>query len=106
MSLQPLLAQFLTALTGPWATGIATVPLVFTGGVLVPGEPDQAGLRCCKCRFGDDDNIAFFETAQISRLFRIENGAHHVVPGFYESRAYPGYREVIFHDLLLLSISS
>ncbi len=43
MSLQPLLAQFLTALTGPWATGIATVLLVFTGGVLVPGEPDHAG---------------------------------------------------------------
>jgi len=43
MSLPPLLAQFLTALTGPWATGIAIVLLGFTGGVFVPGEPDQAG---------------------------------------------------------------
>ncbi|HYQ91341.1 MAG TPA: TrbC/VirB2 family protein [Candidatus Competibacteraceae bacterium] len=42
MSLQPLLAQFLADLTGPWATGIATVLLVFTGVGVIPGHPDTA----------------------------------------------------------------
>ena len=35
MSLQSLLAWFLSVVTGPWATGIATVLLVLTGGGLI-----------------------------------------------------------------------
>ena len=38
MSLQLLLAWFLSVVTGPWATGIATVLLVLAGGGLAYGE--------------------------------------------------------------------
>ena len=43
MSLQSLLAQFLSALIGPWPIGIATFLFVFTSGMLIPGHSDYAG---------------------------------------------------------------
>ena len=43
MSGPPVLAEVLTALTGPWATGIATLLRFLTGGMMIPGHPDQAG---------------------------------------------------------------
>ena len=40
MSVQSVLAQFLTALTGPWATGIAMVLLVWAGaGLIYDADP-------------------------------------------------------------------
>ena len=43
MSGPPVLAEVLTALTGPWATGIATLLRFLTGGLMIPGHPDHAG---------------------------------------------------------------
>ena len=43
MSGPPVLAEALTALTGPWATGIATLLRFLTGSLMIPGHPDQAG---------------------------------------------------------------